>query len=313
LDSLQILIKEASHYSSKALELYNSVGKVEYEHAINKFTINVLVVRLGHKINEDFLKNFPNIRYILSPTTGLDHIDVKHCKKKAIKVISLNDIKQDIKSVSSTAELSLGLIISLIRKIPQASNSVQSDHKWDRDLFRTRQLSNMSIGIIGVGRIGRMVARYSNAIGMKVYGCDVVKDRKYFEANNIQEITLKNLLTSVDIISIHASATDENTHLLNEHNLGSIKKGSYIINTARGHLVCEKTIIKLLDENVLCGYAADVIDGERDQSYMKSIIFKNMNKYNILLTPHIGGCTSDAMEATELVLANEFLNIVKRK
>ena len=171
----------------------------------------------------------------------------------------------------------------------------------------------MSIGIIGVGRIGKMVARYSNAIGMKVYGCDVIKDRKYFEANNIQESTLKDLLTSADIISIHASATDENTHLLNEHNLSSIKKGSYIINTARGHLVCEETIIKLLDENSLCGYAADVIDGERDQGYMKSIIFNNMNKYNIILTPHIGGCTSDAMEATELVLAKEFLSTIKNK
>jgi len=311
LDSLQILIKEASHYSSKALELYNSLGKVEYEHAINKFTINVLVVRLGYKIDEDFLKNFPNIKYILSPTTGLDHIDLKYCKKKAITVISLNDIKQDIKSVTSTAELSLGLIISLIRKIPQASNSVQSDHKWDRDLFRTRQLSNMSIGIIGVGRIGKMVARYSNAIGMKVYGCDVIKDRKYFEANNIQESTLKDLLTSADIISIHASATDENTHLLNEHNLSSIKKGSYIINTARGHLVCEETIIKLLDENSLCGYAADVIDGERDQGYMKSIIFNNMNKYNIILTPHIGSYAKEGKLKMEVDAVMNLVNALK--
>ncbi len=311
--SLQILIKEASHYSDKALEIYNSIGQVEFEEASNQLIINVLVVRLGYKIDKFFLQSYPNLQYILSPTTGLDHIDIKYCEKEGIRVISLNDIKKDIENVSSTAELTLGLIVSLIRKIPQASYSVLFDRKWDRDAFRTRQLSNMSIGIIGVGRIGTMVAKYTNAMGMKVFGYDVEKDKKHFDDNNIQQLDLKDLLASSDIVSMHASSTPENARLLNKQNLSFLNKGTYLINTARGNLVCEETIIELLDANILYGYAADVIDGELNKKNFNSVIFQNMKKYNILLTPHIGGCTSDAMETTELVLAQEFQKIIEIK
>tara|TARA_B100001287_G_scaffold267645_1_gene263033 strand:+ start:503 stop:1444 length:942 start_codon:yes stop_codon:yes gene_type:complete len=313
LASLQILIKEASHYSDKALEIYNSIGQVEFEEASNQLIINVLVVRLGYKIDKFFLQSYPNLQYILSPTTGLDHIDIKYCEKEGIRVISLNDIKKDIENVSSTAELTLGLIVSLIRKIPQASYSVLFDRKWDRDAFRTRQLSNMSIGIIGVGRIGTMVAKYTNAMGMKVFGYDVEKDKKHFDDNNIQQLDLKDLLASSDIVSMHASSTPENARLLNKQNLSFLNKGTYLINTARGNLVCEETIIELLDANILYGYAADVIDGELNKKNFNSVIFQNMKKYNILLTPHIGGCTSDAMETTELVLAQEFQKIIEIK
>ncbi len=311
--SLQILIKEASHYSDKALEIYNSIGQVEFEEASNQLIINVLVVRLGYKIDKFFLQSYPNLQYILSPTTGLDHIDIRYCEKEGIRVISLNDIKKDIENVSSTAELTLGLIVSLIRKIPQASYSVLFDRKWDRDAFRTRQLSNMSIGIIGVGRIGTMVAKYTNAMGMKVFGYDVEKDKKHFDDNNIQQLDLKDLLASSDIVSMHASSTPENARLLNKQNLSFLNKGTYLINTARGNLVCEETIIELLDANILYGYAADVIDGELNKKNFNSVIFQNMKKYNILLTPHIGGCTSDAMETTELVLAQEFQKIIEIK
>ena len=311
--SLRILIKEASHYSDKALEIYNSIGQVEFEEASNQLIINVLVVRLGYKIDKFFLQSYPNLQYILSPTTGLDHIDIRYCEKEGIRVISLNDIKKDIENVSSTAELTLGLIVSLIRKIPQASYSVLFDRKWDRDAFRTRQLSNMSIGIIGVGRIGTMVAKYTNAMGMKVFGYDVEKDKKHFDDNNIQQLDLKDLLASSDIVSMHASSTPENARLLNKQNLSFLNKGTYLINTARGNLVCEETIIELLDANILYGYAADVIDGELNKKNFNSVIFQNMKKYNILLTPHIGGCTSDAMETTELVLAQEFQKIIEIK
>jgi len=254
------------------------------------------------------------LKYIITPTTGLNHIDIIACKSKNISIISLRDCMNEIKNVSSTVELTLGLLISLVRNINGAINDVKINNSWNRDKFRGFQLRDKKIGIVGLGRIGLAFAKICNLMGMHVYAYDP----KFLDGKDLPSyitlLTFLDLLGSSDIISINASYDNNNKPLISFEEVSKMKKGVFIINTARGELINEEAVSKGIKDNHIAGLGIDVLSNEHNKEFLRnSPLFKAMkNDYNIIITPHIGGCTCEAMEYTENTIAKYFKGLLAK-
>ena len=308
---MTVLNMEPYLYSDNAISLWkkNNYKYVEGNWKnlkSNKFLndVEILIVRLSKKIDKEVLGIFTNLKYIISATTGLDHIDLLETSSLGIKVVSLKNQTDFLKTIPSTAEHTWALICSLIRQIPAASIDVQKGN-WNRDNFRGYQLKNKSIGLIGLGRVGNQVAKYAEAFEMKVsyFDPNVNSKRKYHKYLKIEDLLSKN-----DIISVHIHLTNENENFLNKSNLIKVKKGAFLINTSRGRIWDESVLIDLYNKEVIKGIASDVLISEMDQN-IKSPLLKlhQMSNKNIIVTPHIAGATYDAMWECENYIVNFFL------
>ena len=271
-------------------------GKLIYKPNINKKDlkkileknkkINVIFCnpnRQGYILNKEILQN-SSVKLINTASTGLNHINQDDCKKLNIKILSLTKDFKLIKKLPSTSELSFGLMINLHRNIFQSFQSVKNK-KWDYTPFIGQELSSLTIGIIGLGRLGNLMANYAKAFGMRVFYYDPFKETRKYKKTN-----LKRLVQIADVISIHAHVNNQTKYMINKKILKFAKKKPVIINTSRGELVNEKDIIWGLKNKIISGYGADVIEKEFID-INKSPIIKNINKYNIIITPHIGGMT----------------------
>jgi len=303
-----ILILEPEHYSQVSIYDYRKVGNVYLDGSddIKYDDISILVVRLGYILNKKYLSKFKALKTIVSPTTALTHIDIRYCSQMNIKVYSLQDCKELIDSVTSTSELTIGLIISLLRYIPKANSSVVSNNVWNRDLFRSRQLSRMKIGIIGLGRIGGHVAMYARSFGMNVSAYDPYQlDSRFKELCVVRE-DLKFILESSDIITIHANLRSDNHNLISYNEVDIMRKGVLLINTARGGLLDELAVSNGLVRGKIGGVAVDVLESEHKEVHWSTspLVKLARDGMNVLITPHIGGCTTDAMHITEEYMSN---------
>ncbi len=306
---MSVFISEPEYYSTKAITLYSEyIGKV-YKGTVPHNVIDeitVLVVRLKNYIDESYILKFPNLKYLISPTTGLNHICKDSCLKHNITIISLNDCKEEIKDVTSTPEHTIGLMLCLVRNIVGAVNSVSSSLAWDRDKFRGRQLSGLNLGIVGLGRIGLQVACIATSLKMNIMAYDPLINSEIFEQNRIQrKENLDDMLANVDILSINASLNKNNFNLIDSNEISKLKKGCFVINTARGELTNEEALVQALRAGNLGGIAVDVLSEEQqlDNVEKSPLVSGSREGLNIIITPHIGGCTLDSMIYTEIVIA----------
>ncbi len=271
-------------------------GKLIYKPNINKIELKRILKknsridtifcnpnRQGYILNENILKN-SSIKLINTASTGLNHINQDDCKKLNIKILSLTKDFKLIKKLPSTSELSFGLMINLQKNIFQSFKSVKNK-KWDYTPFIGQELSSLTIGVIGLGRLGNFMANYAKAFGMKVLYFDPFKKTKKYKKTN-----LSKLIQVSDVISIHTHVNNQNKYMINKEVLRLAKKKPVIINTSRGELVNERDIIWGLKNKIISGYGTDVIEKEFID-IKKSLIIKNINNYNIIVTPHIGGMT----------------------
>lgn len=262
---------------------------------------HTLITGLQYRINEDFLKGFHSVRTVASLTTGRNHIDVDFLSSKRIRLITLRDIRDQIASVSSTAELTLALVLSLGRRVSQSGASIAEHGRWRRADFFTRELKGQTLGIIGFGRIGKMVSTMAQAIGLRV----IAVDTDAFVPGAFRRDRLYDLLKESDIVSLHAD--DRGTVLLGETEISRCRKGAMIVNTARGELVDEMAISKGIKSGRLSGYAADVLSGEnRERWNVRDDVLVRLAKegHNVVLTPHLGGYTQQAFRATQMAMVN---------
>ena len=234
-----------------------------------------------YKIDKELLGG-TKVTLINTCSTGMNHIDVDYCNDNNIKIYSLTKDMDLINDLPSTSELAFGLMMSLLRKIPQGKNHV-SEYNWDYTQFMGRQIKDLNIGIIGYGRLGKMMFNYCKAFGANVYVYDPYVSHTF---SNLEEI-----FTKCDVISLHVHVTDETKYMINKDLFGYINKDCYIINTSRGEIVNEKDIVKGLKSKTITGYGTDVIEHEFDLLFLSPII-KAMNEgENIIITPHVGGMT----------------------
>ena len=225
---------------------------------------------------------------ILTASTGLNHIDIKYCGEVGIKVLSHKDDMELLNQLPSTAELAFGLMSSMLRNIPSSFDDVKVGG-WDYDMHMGHQLQGKTIGIIGYGRLGKMMYDYCWAFGMRVIAHDPYVD-------NLKYTSLDYVLKNSDIISLHVHANDETRHMINKKTLGKMKKNSYIVNTSRGEIVNEEDVVKSLKDGHLKGYATDVIEDEYGDKYRSPILNGVKKGLNIIVTPHVGGMTWEGQQ-----------------
>ena len=209
------------------------------------------MVRLNQMIDTTFLSDFTNVKYIISPTTGLNHIDINVCQSKNIQIVSLRNCMDKIENVSSTTELNLGLMISLVRNMNNAINDVKVNSDWNRDKFRGYQLRDKNLGIIGLGRIGLAFAKICTQMGMNIFAFDPEYENEKNTPNGITLMPIPELLSICNIVSINANYDLKNKYLISFEEVDKMKPGIFIINTARGELLNEKAIIQGLKEKQL--------------------------------------------------------------
>lgn len=314
---MNILIAESLNYSATAMNIYQSLGKVQLAGEQNFHDLlsesEVLVVRLKYNFSEDTLSMAPGLKYIVSPTTGLDHIDLEYCRKKGIKVLSLQGETDFLNSITATAEHSFALLLSLLRKIPSAVNHVK-EGKWNRNLFIGNSLAKKTLGIVGMGRVGQQVAQMAVAFSMKVryYDIKTIQLKQALINHCIKDNDIKRLIKESDIVSIHIPLRG-NELLFSEELLSLFDQSKYLINTSRGKIIDEKYLMKILQDGQIGGVALDVLENElTDEKRIESPILKGLNNnLPIIITPHIGGATIEAMHDTEVFMANKLKTAIQ--
>ncbi|CAN5782109.1 N/A [soil metagenome] len=296
-----VLNAEPSGYSEKAIQRWQEKGYTyqssNWHEIINTISfegVHILIVRLAKKIDASILDKFPGLVYLVSATTGLDHIDQDALKEKNITLVSLRGQDDFLRTIPSTAEHTWALLLALIRNIPAANEDVKAGN-WDRDKFRGYQLKGKKIGIVGLGRTGKKVAAYATAFEMEVQYFDpYVNEIVFYKCN-----TLDELLSSSDIISLHVHLNEETTNLIGEHNIVHIKKNALLINTSRGNILDETVISNALNSKKIKGIATDVLSTELEGIKLSPLWQAQQKMENVIITSHLGGATWDAMWACE--------------
>lgn len=316
---LKILIAEPDGYSPKAVLIYRKLGEVvtkklkpkEFEKLLPQ--IDILVVRLGVPVNKELLNRAINLKVIATNTTGLNHVDLEECAKRKIKVISLRGHTSFLIKIHSTPELTWGLILALIRKIPWAFEHVR-DGGWNRNEFAGHEICGKTLGIIGLGRIGKVMAEYGKVFGLNVVAVDPYVNNQEMKSLGVKKTSLENLFKNADIISFHVLHVPELNKIIKVEHFRIMKPSAVFINTARGELVDELGLLEALREKWIAGAALDVMDAEDPKGkHLNNNPLINYAKRhtNLLIVPHIGGATIEAWQATEEYLAGLVLEYLK--
>lgn len=305
----KIVIAEAGEYNSAALALYQQLGELQQflSPEENGFAdaiahANVLVVRLAKVWNAASLATAQHLQYIVTPTTGLDHIDTTYCALKGIQVVSLQGETDFLDHIPSTAEHTWALLLASVKKIVPAVADVQQG-AWNRNNWKGNNLQGKTIGIIGLGRVGRQVARFAAAFGMHCLAYDIHQEQLKLAA--LQPVPLVDLLQQSDVISIHIPGAG-NDDFLSAELLQQCKHGSIVVNTSRGNVWNESAVAQLLETGHIAAVATDVIHEELSGQLTKSPLWQ-LAQYNnrVLITPHIAGATYESMAATEIFIAKK--------
>lgn len=262
----------------------------------------ILIIRSYRIIDANFIdciKTFNTIKFICTASSGFDNIDVIYAKKNNIRIVNVPN-----GNYISAAEHTFALILSILKNIKLADNSVKNG-QFNEGKFTNLELSNKKIGIIGVGRVGSKVAQFAKAFDMKIFGNDILNLQSKYKW--IKFVSIDNLLSKSDIITLHVPLDDSTVNLLNSTKLKLIKKDSIIINCSRGEVINEECLIDCLKNRKIKFAGLDVYKNEPliNQKFIKL--------KNVLLTPHIAGKTIESKQRISFLLAKKILSLTKIK
>jgi D-3-phosphoglycerate dehydrogenase / 2-oxoglutarate reductase len=307
---MRILVAEKSSFSLKGLESLAEIAPVDaldltqtqLAPAVQGY--QVLVVRLGLQVDRAVLTAGESLRIVGTPTTGLDHIDLQAAQERGVAVLSLKGEREFLDQVYATAEHTFALLLSLVRRIPAAFEAV-GRYEWRRDLYRGRELSGKTLGIVGCGRLGSMVARYGMAFGMRVLVYDPYQPR--LPQGVIACSTLADLLAEGDVVSLHVPLNAETEGMFAAGQFAQMRQGAILINTARGAVLDETALLHALESGWLAGAALDVLCDEYalGQGVANPLIEYARTRDNLVITPHIGGSTQESIEKADVFIANK--------
>lgn len=260
--------------------------------------IEVLFIRLKHKISKEILGMAPNLKYICTPTTGLNHIDIHEMERRKIGLLSLKGETEFLNSIRATPEHTIGLVLSLLRNY----SKLFLDHSvsWSvRNGFQGSELHRNSAGIIGYGRVGKILARYLNAFDCEVRYYDIENVENSYKGV-IKESSITSLIEKSTLIFLCASYSKENECLINKSYL-DMMQDKYFINTARGELVDEEELLDRIEQGFFSGVALDVIANESGDNHLSRFL-DLVDEQNLVITPHIAGATIESMQKTDMFI-----------
>lgn len=249
------------------------------------------------KITEPVIQASEKLKIIAKHGAGVDNIDVKAASGRGIVVINAAGANGD-----AVADLTIGLFLSLARSIPSADRSVK-EGGWPRTVGV--QFNGKVLGIIGLGEIGKKVAKRASGFDMKVLAYDITKDEAFAQKRGITYLSLDELLTESDFISVHIPFTPSTRRLISERELRLMKKKAVLLNISRGDIVDEEALYRVLEEGRIRGAALDVFSNEppRENPLLKLD--------NVILTPHMGGYTFEALRETGMICARGIADVLE--
>lgn len=241
---------------------------------------DAMVVRSATKVKKNIIDAAKNLKVVVRGGVGVDNIDVDAARAAGVEVKNT-----PAASSASVAELAIGLMFACARKIPQATASMKA-HKWEKKLFEGTELNGKTLGVIGIGRIGREVAKRALALGMNVVAYDAMIHDSGMAG--VQMVSLEDLLRQVDYITLHIPASG--TPIIGREQFAIMKAGVKIINASRGGVVCEQALLDALNSGTVAAAALDVFEKEPTENWAL------LDHPNIILTPHIGASTVEAQD-----------------
>ena len=298
----KILISDAVH--KNCISLFKSAGfEVEYNPAFNKDELvriipsfNALVVRSSTQVDAELISAMNAMEVIGRAGTGVDNIDVNAATRKGIVVMNTPG-----GNTISTAEHTMALILSMCRNIPQSNQSLLNK-KWERKNFSGTELYGKTLGIIGLGKIGREVAKRAISFGMNIIGYDLLLSAEVANETGISLTDLDKIWKHSDLITVHVPLNDSTKNLICSATLNKCKDGVKIINCARGGIVNEDDLVKALDSGTVSAAAFDVYETEPPDFTSKLI-----NHPKVVSTPHLGASTDEAQEKVAVQIAEQII------
>jgi len=262
-----------------------------------------LVVRSATKVTPNLLAHAKKMRIVGRAGVGVDNINVPEATKHGIMVMNTPG-----GNTVSTAQLSISLMCALARHIPMADMSVKKG-KWDRKSFNGVELNGKTLGVVGCGRIGQVVASSAQAMGMNVIGYDPVMTNENFRDAGIKKADLADIWAKSDFITVHTPLTPETSNLLNDATIAKCKKGVRIINCARGGIVDEAALLRGLESGQVAGAALDVYTSEPPKEHLKPLL----SHPNLICTPHLGASTDEAQINVAKDIAVQMCDVFDQK
>lgn len=289
------------------------------EHASSLADCDALSVFIYSKVDAEVLSQAPELKLVNTRSTGFDHIDVDVCKARGIVVTNVPHYGEN-----TIAEYTFALLLSLMRHIHLAHERTKQRDFSFHDLEGS-DLHGKILGVIGAGNIGLHVIKIARGFGMHVLAYDVRQNVFLASTLGFEYVSLEKLLAESDIITLHAPALPETYHLLNHERFEKLKRGSVIVNTARGDLIDTAALVAALDAGIVRGAALDVLEGEKalkgtngDEKSLKELHACLLENPRVLLTPHMGFYSREALQrillTTVQTLAaftqSQFVNVV---
>jgi len=252
-----------------------------------------LSIRSKTKVTENMLAKAKNLKVIGRAGIGLDNVDIPAATRADIAVMNT-----PFGNTITTAEHAIAMIMALSRNIPRATATLK-DGKWEKKNLKGREIYNKTLGLVGIGNIGSIVADRAMGLKMKVIGCDPYLDNETIEKMGIRPVNFDEILAQSDYISIHTPKTNETSNLFNADTLLKMKKGAMLINCARGGIVNEDDLYDALKSNHLGGAALDVFATEPPGK------IKLMDLDNFICSSHLGASTHEAQDNVARDVANQ--------
>lgn len=332
---------ESTGYCAEAVSLLSEAGELWLAEMNRRELLDsvswatALIVRLGHRIDDEVLRRAPYLRVVVTATTGLDHIDLEAARRRNVTVLSLTGETDFLDTVHATAEHSWAMLLALVRRIPWAHQHTVAGG-WQRHRFRGRELSGRRLGILGLGRVGRRVARYGLAFGMKVSAYDPAPGPRVTGVSHAAGLI--ELATGSDVLSVHVPLDESTCGLVDDRVLGSLPADAVLVNTSRGEVIDEDALAARLEDRTLGGAALDVLrtgpgatvafdDGgtpagggnsgpsrprlDAERAPPSRLLEMARDRTDILLTPRIGGATVESMARTEVFMAKKLLRFFR--
>jgi D-3-phosphoglycerate dehydrogenase len=260
---------------------------------------DALVVRSAVQVDDALMEKAPKLRVIGRAGVGVDNIDAEAATRRGIVVMNTPGA-----NAVAVAELTVGLMIALARKLP-AANTTMHAGKWDKKNLQGGELRGKTLGILGLGRIGLEVAKRARGFGLDIIGSDPFVSTAVARENGIKLVTLDELIAGSDYLTLHVGLTPQTTGVVNEKSIARMKKGVRIINCARGELIEDAALLAALKSGQVAGAALDVftVEPPKESPYF--------GLDNVILTPHIAGSTGEAQEAVGIQIARQVRDYLK--
>lgn len=283
----------------------------------DKTETTVLSVFINSEISSDVLNKFHNLRIIATRSTGINHIDVEACNRRHIKILNVEKYGS-----TSVVQYTFTLILAMIRKLIPVVMDMKG-LKLNFKEYIGRDLSNLTLGVVGCGAIGSSVCQIANAFSMRVLAFDTKQNKELIEKCKVEFVDLNDLLSNSDVVSLHLPYTGENYHMISKPEFEKMKKTAFIINTSRGELIDTSALYESIIDKKIAGAALDVVECEQLNFYARDfissvkgatskcrenalIVQKLVEMPNVIISPHIA---YDTKEAIDTILKTTFLSI----